>query len=125
VLGRIPEEKTTATAMRIASAANVALGQAGAPPMSRCPVSSASSTARYSLRASRNQPSIVITRATSPMTSAQPPTIIPATSIVSAMEIRIGRNEGGGMWTPLGGLPAGAGSAPTVAAPPSAARTAS
>src|SRR5829696_3505794 len=37
-LGRIPDENTTATATRSASAANVAFGQAGEPPMSRCPV---------------------------------------------------------------------------------------
>ena len=31
---------------------------------------------------------------------------------------RSGRNEGGGMWTPSGGVPAGAASMPTTAVPP-------
>ncbi len=41
---------------------------------------------------------------------------IPATSRVSEIDTSSGRNEGGGMWTPAGGVPAGAGRAPTGAA---------
>ena len=56
----------------------------------------------------------VITIAANPTRISQPPTISPATRIVIATATRIGRNEGGGMWTPSGGVPAGAGSMPTV-----------
>ena len=43
---------------------------------------------------------------------------IPATSIVNATETSSGRNEGGGMWTPGGGMRSvGAGNAPAAGWP--------
>ncbi len=50
--------------------------------------------------------------ATNPRISAQPPTTSPATSRVIAIATSSGRNEGGGMWTPAGGVPSGARRAP-------------
>ena len=84
--------------------------------MSRWPVRSASSTASYSRRASHSQPRSTSTMATAPRTSAMPPMTMPATSAVKPMATSSGRNDGGGMCTPAGGVPRGAGSAPTAGA---------
>ena len=50
----------------------------------------------------------VTVSATNPKISAQPPTTSPATRSVIAIATSSGRNEGGGMWTPAGGVPSGA-----------------
>ena len=56
----------------------------------------------------------VTTTARKPKISAQPPMTIDATSTVKPIETSSGRNEGGGMWTPAGGVPDGAGRAPAA-----------
>ena len=82
--GRRFDDSTNAATTITASAANVALGHDGLPPASRWPVTSASSVATYSWRASQSQPSSVMTMAMNPRISAQPPRMSPATRIVIA-----------------------------------------
>src|SRR4029079_4807341 len=101
--GNQPALSAIAATTRNPKTGSTTLGQAGAGMFSRWPVASASTTFRYSLRASLSQPSRVTIVKMTPTARTQPPNTRPPTRTNVQSAARSGRNDGPGTCTPGGG----------------------